>query len=353
MFTLTIYLVQKSLLIEVAGAAPPGSPNVFLINITPRDHDAIAQFLASRKDLRAKPRLAPLVPARLLLIDGKPAERFSGGEERERRRGPHTRQVTWVEAKPDDVQVRRGEWWKPGEAAPAISVAERTAVAWKIQPGMTLRWRCFDREFDVRVAAIHRINSVGMGRDDEFIFNRAALAGFPTQWFGAVRMAPGRVAAFQRDALRRFPTVTVINVADVLVMIQEIVDQVALIVRFISAFAILAGAIILASTVAGTRLRRIREAAVLKTLGARRGRLVAIFSVEFLILGAVAGLMGGGLATAFSRLLLTRFLDARFRFEVLPNLATILLTMALALAAGWLASVRILGQRPLEVLRDE
>jgi putative ABC transport system permease protein len=131
------------------------------------------------------------------------------------------------------------------------------------------------------------------------------------------------------------------------------VDQVALVVRFVSAFAILAGAIILASTVAGTRLRRTREAAVLKTLGARRGRLVAIFSVEFAILGAVAGFMGGALATAFSRLLLTRFLDAPFRLELLPNLATILLTTGLAIAAGWLASLRILRQRPLEVLRDE
>jgi predicted lysophospholipase L1 biosynthesis ABC-type transport system permease subunit len=71
------------------------------------------------------------------------------------------------------------------------------------------------------------------------------------------------------------------------------------------------------------------------------------------ILGAVAGFMGGALATAFSRLLLTRFLDAGFRLELLPNLATILLTTGLAIAAGWLASLRILRQRPLEVLRDE
>ena len=166
-------------------------------------------------------------------------------------------------------------------------------------------------------------------------------------------MVPARVAVLQREAFQRFPSVTVINVADVLNTVQEVVDQVALVVRFISAFAILAGAIILASTVAGTRLRRTREAAVLKTLGARRRRLVAIFSVEFAILGGVAGLMGGALATAFSRLLLTRLLDAKFQLELLPNLATVLLTMGLALATGWLASLRILRQRPLEVLRHE
>jgi len=125
------------------------------------------------------------------------------------------------------------------------------------------------------------------------------------------------------------------------------------VVRFISAFAILAGAIILASTVAGTRLRRTRESAVFKTLGARRGLLISIFSVEFAILGLVAGLMGAGLATTFSRLLLLRFLDAKWSFALVPNLTTIALTTLLAVAAGWIASIRILSQRPLEVLRDE
>jgi putative ABC transport system permease protein len=166
-------------------------------------------------------------------------------------------------------------------------------------------------------------------------------------------MAPARVPQFQKDAYQRFPSVTVINAADVFQMVQEVVDQVGLVVRFISAFAILAGIIILASTVAGTRIRRTREAAVLKTLGARHNRLIAILSVEFVILGAVAGLMGAILANAFSRLLLTRLLDARFRLDSMSSLAVILLTAGLALATGWLASLRVLRQRPLEVLRQE
>ena len=51
---------------------------------------------------------------------------------------------------------------------------------------------------------------------------------------------------------------------------QEVVDQIALVIRFISAFAILAGAIILASSIAGTRFRRVREIVIFKTLGATR-----------------------------------------------------------------------------------
>ena len=224
--------------------------------------------------------------------------------------------MTWIETRPDDIQVRRGAWWTPGDAAPAVSVSERAAdpsEASRPAPrsagvlstaSSTCAW--------LRSTAS---SPSAPGYDGEFIFNRAALAGLPAQWFGAVRMAPDKVSAFQREAYRRFPSVTVINAADVISIVQEVVDQVALVVRFISAFAILAGAIILASTVAGTRLHRTREAAVLKTLGARRGRLVAIFSVEFAILGAVAGLMGGALATVFSRLLLTRLLDAKFQLR--------------------------------------
>ena len=96
-----------------------------------------------------------------------------------------------------------------------------------------------------------------------------------------------------------------------------------------------------------------RAERLLKTLGATRKRVAGIFSVEFLVLGAVAGLMGSLLATAFSALLLKRWLDADFRIDVAPNLICIVLTALVANAAGWMASFRILGQKPLEVLRAE
>jgi len=117
--------------------------------------------------------------------------------------------------------------------------------------------------------------------------------------------------------------------------------------------AALAGAVILAASVAGTRFRRVREVVILKTLGATRKHAGRIFSVEFLTLGAVAGLMGALLASAFSRLLLKRLLDANFSFDPQATLIAVALTALLAQASGWLASFRILRQKPLEVLRDE
>jgi len=131
------------------------------------------------------------------------------------------------------------------------------------------------------------------------------------------------------------------------------VDQVALVIRFLAGFAILAGIIILSSSIAGTRHRRIREVAIHKTLGATRRRISGIFSIEFTILGAVSGFIGGLLANGFSGIIANQFIKTQFTFDWRAVLIATIATAMLADAPGWLASMKILNQRPLEVLRSE
>jgi putative ABC transport system permease protein len=135
--------------------------------------------------------------------------------------------------------------------------------------------------------------------------------------------------------------------------VQDAIDQVALVIRFLAGFAIFAGIIILSSSVAGTRQRRMREVAVLKTLGATRRHVTAIFSVEFTIIGAVSGLIGGILANLFAQLIATKYIEAPYHFEAISILIAMAGMALLANVAGWLASLRILDLRPLEVLRAE
>jgi putative ABC transport system permease protein len=215
------------------------------------------------------------------------------------------------------------------------------------------QWNIAGKTVNARVAAIHRIDSIHLSSRVEFIFNAGALDGFPVIYYGSLRAQPSAVPGMQLALYRKFPTVTVLNMADVLQTFQGVVNQIALVIRFISTFAILAGAIILASSVAGTRFRRIREVVILKTLGATRWRVSKIFSVEFLVLGAVAGIMGSLLANGFASLLLKRMLQAEPSFQIVPSLICILITALIANAAGWMASFRILGQKPLQVLREE
>ncbi len=348
MFTLTIYLVQQQMIGQLAASAPPGMPNVFLIDIQETQKDALVKLLKSQPGVQKEPEIVPSVSMRLKTVNGVALDPLTlkGFE----RRFLQTRTVTWYDTRPSFVEMVRGSWL----AAPTdVMLNEDAAKTLKAVPGSMLQFDAYGRAITARVSGVFKIEQVRMGSGVEFIFPHQPLAGLPLSYFGGVRVRTSQVAALQRASYRQFPTISVINVADVLDIIQEVVDQIAVVVRFISGFAILAGIIILASSVAGTRFRRIREVAILKTLGGTRRRIAAIFSVEFLILGGLAGLLGGLLATGFAHLLMSRFFEADLGPSVVPVLLAIAATAFIANIAGWLASSRILAQRPLRILRDE
>ena len=71
------------------------------------------------------------------------------------------------------------------------------------------------------------------------------------------------------------------------------------------------------------------------------------------MIGTVAGLMGGILAGGFAWLVLNKLLRAEGSVDWMPMGVSIAGTALLAIGTGWAASFRTLGQKPLEILRDE
>ena len=351
MFTLTVYILQASVVNQLALSAPPDMPNLFMANITESDRDALEELVARHPGVEGGVDLVASVAARLVTIDGVPFEEIY--ESRRGRTYRATRNLTWQLERPDYLEVIEGAWWQGEPEEFLVSVTESTAERLGIEVGSELEWVVGSGPVKAKVAAIHRAEAIRPGSGFSFILSPNALQGVPTAYYGSVRIAPNQAPELQRAAFQRFPSVTIISIADVLRIVQEVVDQIALVIRFVSGFAILAGIVILASSVIATRMRRVRETAILKTLGATRGRVTSIFSVEFLILGLSAGVMGSLLATLFSGLLLEQLLEVDFEFDPLPHLVAIAGTALLANLAGWLASLRILGQKPLEVLRAE
>jgi len=351
MFTLTVYLVQHGLIAEMNRTSPPGMPNVFLIDIAPKDRDAVLDLVKQQRGVEGAPELIGTVAAKLMSVDGQDVATMALKGFGRRYRSP--RSVTSAGAMPDYVDLVRGDWWSSPNGPAQVCVDEDAARILRLEPGSQLIWSISGKEVRTRVACIQNIDSIHLSSRVEFIFNTSALEGFPIIYYSSLRAQPAAVPALQEALYKRFPTVTVVNVADVLQIVQGVVDRISQVVRFISMFAILAGAVILSSSVAGTRFRRMREVVILKTLGATRWRVSRIFSVEFLVLGAVAGLMGSLLAGGFANILLKRMLDAKTSIPVIPILLSVIATALIANAAGWMASFPILGQKPLEILREE
>lgn len=352
-FTLTVYLVQGSMLQSLVANAPPNMPNVFFINIQPEQQAPLLKIVAGQAGVLTKPLIQSSVSMRLDRIGTKSIEDFKlEGFDRRLRRERNAREAA---APPEGTKILEGTWWEAnGDSRDAmVSIDSDAAKSLDIHPGMKVRWVAAGQPIEATVKAIHEVEESRMDAGYDFLFSPGALKALPTIYFGAVRMKPEEVGELQRATYKAFPSITVVNIADVLAIVQEILDQVTVLVQFISLFAIAAGVIILSSSVAGTRFRRIREVAILKTLGATKNRLSVIFSMEFTLLGLVAGSMGSLLASAFSGLLLTRFFEAEYEVAWLPIAICMVATALVANLAGWLASLRILGQKPLIVLRGE
>jgi putative ABC transport system permease protein len=343
--------VQTALVEQIRGSAPPGMPNVFLLDIPANQRTALSEFIGRQPGVKEAPDVAFAVAARITAIDGQPIEKLPLRDFN--RRFLRTRSVTAMDAMPPDTVILNGAWWRPGDRDPQICVNEEAAKILNLKPGARVDWNIWNRSLRTRVACIERTESIRMTGRFEFIFNPGQLENLPAVYYGSARVRPADVAALVRAVYREFPTVTVVNVADVMQIVEDVVQRIAAVIRFISGFTILAGAVMVASSVAGTRFRRMREVVTLKTLGATRRRIAWIFSVEFLALGTVAGLMGSLLAGGFAALVLKQLLQIDFHPNWVTHALAVAVAALVATAAGWAASFRVLGRKPLEILRDE
>jgi len=348
MFTLSTYLLQRTVLREVNSEGPGREGNLFLLDI--RDSPEVTKLIESQPGVSGKVQLVGYIVSRMLEKNGVPTDRLPLSNVRKDQL--QTVRIMTAESLPDSLDVNQGRWWNPNSAQPQLAVSEQAQRDYHLRLGDRLRFQIAGRTLDAPLVAVFARQERAPVRYD-LVFPRFALKGLPVVYYGAAHVDPAKIPQVEEALFERFPTVTVMNLADILKRIQEAVDQVALVVRFLALFAILAGIIILSSSVAGTRYRRIREVAILKTLGATKGRIMGIFSVEFSVLGAVAGLVGGILANVFTGIIAKRFIEAEYQFDWLSLVVVMIGTALLANLAGWLASVRILDQRPLEVLRGE
>jgi putative ABC transport system permease protein len=351
MFTLTTYLLQRTILHEVKTEGPGRSGNLFLLDVQASQREDLSKVIEAQPGVDGRVDFIGYVVARLLKKNGVPTDQLTHLN-KERRDQLQTSRITMIPQMPNTVELAEGRWWVAGDATPQAAISEDQRRFYDFKLGDRLQYQIAGRTMEFPVTAVFKRTARSTIRLD-VVVPRDAMKGLPAVYVGAVRVAPKDIPTVEVAVFDKFPTVTIMNLAEILKRIQEGVDQVALVIRFLAAFAILAGIIILSASVAGTRYRRIREVAILKTLGATKQRITGIFSIEFSILGAVAGLIGGVLANIFSKIIAEKFVEASFSFDWLSLLVVTVGTALLANLAGWAASARILDQRPLEVLRGE
>jgi putative ABC transport system permease protein len=349
MLILAVYLMQAMLLRDIRETASPKLPNVFLIDVTTDETAGVKEFFAHQPGVSQALDLMPVVTGRFVTLNGKPLAEIK--DQHFPRHMLENAELSWADAPPAGDKVTQGKWWTDSGAA-ELAIGDGTAQRLHLGLGSTVELEVGGVMRTLKVAAIYRADGQHPAARVVFELPSGQLKNELATWYGGAHIDPKQVAAMERALFAAYPTVSVINLADVLDRIERVVDQITFVVRFLAGFSIFAGLMILASSIASTRFRRMREAVVLKTLGATRMRIVRTFSVEFSVLGLLAGSVGVIFANVLTRVLL-RKLEVGFQIEWTATLVALVGTAILATATGWIASYRILGLRPLEVLREE
>ncbi len=349
MLILSVFLMQRSIVSQMHTAMSANTPNVFLIDIASSELDGVRKLVLEQPGAEHNFEALPILSGSLDTLEGTPVRQL------DRKKYPmHLRRTlsfTWAAQTPAGIKVEQGAWWTD-QGAHSVAVIDRIAARLHLHVGSQIGFSSDGQRFTSTVAAIYKVDGQHISSRSEFIFAPAQLRDMPVVWYAAMHMQPGHIAELQRVLFAHYPTVTAINIADILDTIQHVVGQITIVIRFLAGFSILSGMVILASSIASTRFRRVREVVVLKTLGATRPRIAGVFSVEFVVLGLLAGLAGMVFANGLSRLLL-HLAEVPFVSDLKADGWGVGLTAALAIVTGWVASFRILGQKPLEVLREE
>jgi putative ABC transport system permease protein len=349
MLILAVYLMQNSLLREIRETASPKLPNVFLIDITPDEVDGVKAFFQHQPGVTQQVDLLPIVQGRFVTLNGKSLDQMK--DQHFPRRLLESAELSWAPAPPEGDKVTQGKWWQDDNVQ-EMAIGQGTAERLHLGIGSAVQLEVGGKIRNLKVAALYRPDGQHIGGRVSFMLPPGQLKGEQATWYGGAHIDIKRVPEMERALFAAYPTISVINIADVLNRIESVVDQITFVVRFLAGFSILAGLMILASSIASARFRRMREAVVLKTLGATRMRIVRTFSVEFSVLGLLAASVGVVFANLLTRVLLRR-LEVAFHIDWIAALVALVGTALLATGTGWIASYRILGLRPLEVLREE
>ncbi|WP_248289572.1 FtsX-like permease family protein [Thalassotalea sp. Y01] len=290
---LLMLVVRNDLLDEWQGQLPVDTPNQFLVNINKQQVGNVEQFLAEHN--MSASNLYPIVRGRLTAINEETVSKEASKEEQDgsdRGRQGIGRELnlTWHNQLPKENKIIEGDWFVDAEKKAQVSVESRVAERLKLNIGDTISFQIGAQNVTVPVTSIREVNWQTMQPNFYMIFSDAVLDQFPATYIASIHVPHDKKREMQRF-LSQYPTISVIDVEAMLTQLRDVIEQVSLAVEFILILVLVAGGLVLIAQVQASMEERERELAILRTLGARGSLLKAATLLEFVVLGAIAGLL--------------------------------------------------------------
>ncbi len=334
------------------------APNLLAFDIQSDQRDDVAAVF--HENGISAVTFTAIVPARITHINGVGVDALMQSTEARkiepwtlRREYRHTYRDTLVAS--EEVVAGRfahGAGRRSGDAV-EISIEEDVARGLNVGLQDRITWDFQGMPIESRITSIRKVDWARFDTNFFVVFPTGVLEAAPQTTVAVARVPDVAVRGrLQRDLVASHSNVSVVDLSTIREAFEDMIGKVTMAVRFMALFSIIAGLIVLIGAVATSRFQRLRESALLKTLGATRQQIRQVLVTEYAALGLLAaatGVLLGGLAGWA----LITFL---FKLEYRPPWPGLLLLCAgvalLAVIIGLLNSRDVFRRQPLAVLRE-
>jgi len=254
---------------------------------------------------------------------------------------------------PPRTEITEGTWWPKGyDGPPQISFAEDEAHEIGLKLGDSLGVNILGREITATITSFRRVDFSTAGIGSVMVMNENALKGAPHTNIATVYAKPEAEAKLLRDIGTAYPNITAIRVKDAIDQVVTALGSLAAATSYAALATLVTGFVVLIGAAAAGERSRTYEAAVLKTIGATRARILLSFAMRSAILGAAAGAVAICAGAAAGWGIMRFVMGASYHFEFLSALTIVLGGALVTLTAGLFFALRPLSRRPAGILRS-
>ena len=351
-----LFIIQGLLLENVASMETGNQPNTILYGIEKEQKEALAN-LTEKYEMPIIQQV-PIVTMNIAGWKGKSKKEWMSDTTRTASRWAINREarVSFRDSLSDDETLIEGEFVgnvSPGDSV-FISLADNWARAMDVTIGDEIVWNVQGAMITTYVGSIREISFRSMNTRFFVLFPNGVLERAP-QFQVLVTKSPdaATTARYRRDVVKAFPNVSVLDLGSILTALNDILNKVSYVIKFMAGFSILTGLIVLIASLLLSKYQRVKESVLLRTIGANRRQIFMINATEYAVLGSLSAATGIIISLAGSYFLATRELELEFNIQWLPILGVFLFVVGMTVVIGLLNSREVLNRSPLEVLRRE
>jgi putative ABC transport system permease protein len=356
-FICTMFSIQSILLNRVMRSASGNQSNTVLFDIQPLQKDSVVA-LARQQGLPVNGTV-PIVNMRLEKVNTITVETLEEDSTIDMHQWIFDREyrVTFRDSITASEKITKGKWSGTADKTSGvvfISVEERFAQNNSIDIGDTMIFNVQGSVISTIVGSLRAVDWNRIQTNFLVVFPRGVLEEAP-QFHVLMTRVPTKEASarFQQVMVQRFPNVSIIDLSLVLSIVDQILDKVGFVIRFMAGFSIFTGLIVLIASVLISKYQRIQERVLLRTLGASRKQIFYITALEYFFLGSLAAATGIVLSLGISWLLAKFIFETAFTVEWLPLLMVFVSICVLTVFIGLINSRAVVRRPPLEILREE